>query len=211
MEKITGVFATFIALLLGIFAIMIYKNNNIEIMDTNDYWTVYDESIKNIENNMNSITKSNADSKWGELKDINTEDKEYIDTLNSLVADVRLCYLGYTDDKKIYDDSNPIRKYRNKNKITKTKLQNLGSTMKEENESYSNTLEKYTSLKISNSKELQDRVHNLTNNIIELNSKMYATTAISYNELLLRKIYEVHSLEDISNFLVSEYNRLSNI
>ena len=83
--------------------------------------------------------------------------------------------------------------------------------MKEENESYSNALEKYTSLKISNSKELQDRVHNLTNNIIELNSKMYATTAISYNELLLRKIYEVHSLEDISNFLVSEYNRLSNI
>lgn len=190
---------------------MIYKNNNIEIMNTNDYWTVYDESIKNIENNMNSITKSNADSKWGELKDINTEDKEYIDTLNSLVADVRLCYLGYTDDKKIYNDSNPIRKYRNKNKITKTKLQNLGSTMKEENESYSNALEKYTSLKISNSKELQDRVHNLTNNIIELNSKMYATTAISYNELLLRKIYEVHSLEDISNFLVSEYNRLSNI
>lgn len=211
MEKITGVFATFIALLLGTFAIMIYKNNNIEIMDTNDYWTVYDESIKNIENNMNSITKSNADSKWVELKDINTEDKEYIDTLNSLVADVRLCYLGYTDDKKIYNDSNPIRKYRNKNKITKTKLQNLGSTMKEENESYSNALEKYTSLKISNSKELQDRVHNLTNNIIELNSKMYATTAISYNELLLRKIYEVHSLEDISNFLVSEYNRLSNI
>ena len=211
MKKITGVFATFIALLLGIFAIMIYKNNNIEIMDTNDYWSVYDESIKNIENNMNSITKSNADSKWVELKDINTEDKEYIDTLNSLVADVRLCYLGYTDDKKIYDDSNPIRKYRNKNKITKTKLQNLGSTMKEENESYSNALEKYTSLKISNSKELQDRVHNLTNNIIELNSKMYATTAISYNELLLRKIYEVHSLEDISNFLVSEYNRLSNI
>ena len=75
--------------------------------------------------------------------------------------------------------------------------------MKEENESYSNALEKYTSLKISNSKELQERVHNLTNNIIELNSKMYATTAISYNELLLRKIYEVHSLEDISNFLVS--------
>lgn len=211
MEKITGVFVTFIALLFGIFTIMIYKNNNIEIMDTNDYWTVYDESIKNIENNMNSITKSNADSKWVELKDINTEDKEYIDTLNSLVADVRLCYLGYTDDKKIYDDSNPIRKYRNKNKITKTKLQNLGSTMKEENESYSNTLEKYASLKISDSKELQDKVHNLTNNIIELNSKMYATTAISYNELLLRKIYEVHSLEDISNFLVSEYNRLNNI
>lgn len=211
MEKITGVFVTFIALLFGIFTIMIYKNNNIEIMDTNDYWTVYDESIKNIENNMNSITKSNADSKWVELKDINTEDKEYIDTLNSLVADVRLCYLGYTDDKKTYDDSNPIRKYRNKNKITKTKLQNLGSTMKEENESYSKTLEKYASLKISDSKELQDKVHNLTNNIIELNSKMYATTAISYNELLLRKIYEVHSLEDISNFLVSEYNRLSNI
>ncbi len=42
MKKITSVFATFIALLLGIFAIMIYKNNNIEIMDTNDYWTVYD-------------------------------------------------------------------------------------------------------------------------------------------------------------------------
>lgn len=211
MKEVTAVFATFMALLFGIFTIMIYKNNNIEIMDTNDYWNVYDKSIKNIEDNMNFITKSNDDSIWFELKDVNTEDIEYINTLNLLVTDVRLCYLGYIDNNNLYDDSNPIRKYRKKNKITKTKLQNLGFIMKEENESYLNALKKYSSLKISDSKELQDKIYNLTNNIIELNDKMFSTTSVSYNELLLRKIYEVHSLEDISNFLVSEYNRLNNI
>ena len=38
MEKITAVFATFIALLLGIFAIMIYKNNNIEKLKITLSW-----------------------------------------------------------------------------------------------------------------------------------------------------------------------------
>lgn len=208
MEKINSVFITFIVLLVGIFSIMIYKNNNMEIMDTEPYWNIYDISIKNIENNMNSITEPNGDIKWGTLKNIDIDDEEYLDTLNSLVADVRMCYLGYTDEEKMSAEFNSIKKYRNKTKITKRKLLDLNATTKKEVKDCSTRLEKYNVTTVSNDKELQSRFLTLTNNIIKLNSKMFAIDTLSYNELLLRKIYELHSVEDMSSFLVSEYSRL---
>lgn len=208
MEKINSVFITFIVLLVGIFSIMIYKNNNMEIMDTEPYWNIYDISIKNIENNMNSITEPNGDIKWGTLKNIDIDDEEYLDTLNSLVTDVRMCYLGYTDEEKMSAEFNSIKKYRNKTKITKRKLLDLNATTKKEVKDCSTRLEKYNVTTVSNNKELQSRLLTLTNNIIKLNSKMFAIDTLSYNELLLRKIYELHSVEDMSSFLVSEYSRL---
>lgn len=208
MEKINSVFITFIVLLVGIFSIMIYKNNNMEIMDTEPYWNIYDISIKNIENNMNSITEPNGDIKWGTLKNIDIDDEEYLDTLNSLVADVRMCYLGYTDEEKMSAEFISIKKYRNKTKITKRKLLDLNATTKKEVKDCSTRLEKYNVTTVSNDKELQSRLLTLTNNIIKLNSKMFAIDTLSYNELLLRKIYELHSVEDMSSFLVSEYSRL---
>ena len=208
MEKINSVFITFIVLLVGIFSIMIYKNNNMEIMDTEPYWDIYDISIKNIENNMNSITESNDDIEWGTLKNIDIDDEEYLDTLNSLVTDVRMCYLEYTDEKKMSAEFNSIKKYRNKTKITKRKLLDLNATTKKEVKDCLTRLEKYNVTTVSNDKELQSRLLTLTNNIIKLNSKMLAIDTLSYNELLLRKIYELHSVEDMSSFLVSEYSRL---
>ena len=208
MEKINSVFITFIVLLVGIFSIMIYKNNNMEIMDTEPYWNIYDISIKNIENNMNSITEPNGDIKWGTLKNIDIDDEEYLDTLNSLVADVRMCFLGYTDEEKMSAEFISIKKYRNKTKITKRKLLDLNATTKKEVKDCSTRLEKYNVTTVSNDKELQSRLLTLTNNIIKLNSKMFAIDTLSYNELLLRKIYELHSVEDMSSFLVSEYSRL---
>lgn len=208
MEKINSVFITFIVLLVGIFSIMIYKNNNMEIMDTEPYWNIYDISIKNIENNMNSITEPNGDIKWGTLKNVDIDDEEYLDTLNSLVADVRMCYLGYTDEEKMSAEFNSIKKYRNKTKITKRKLLDLNATTKKEVKDCSTRLEKYNVTTVSNDKKLQSRLLTLTNNIIKLNSKMFAIDTLSYNELLLRKIYELHSVEDMSSFLVSEYSRL---
>lgn len=62
---------------------------------------------------MSAITNPNEYYEWGTLKDIDTNDIEYKNTLNSLVASVRMCYLEYTDDGTLYTDSNPIRKYRN--------------------------------------------------------------------------------------------------
>lgn len=208
MEKINSVFITFIVLLVGIFSIMIYKNNNMEIMDTEPYWNIYDISIKNIENNMNSITEPNGDIKWGTLKNLDIDDEKYLDTLNSLVADVRMCYLGYTDEEKMSAEFISIKKYRNKTKITKRKLLDLNATTKKEVKDCSTRLEKYNVTTVSNDKELQSRLLTLTNNIIKLNSKMFAIDTLSYNELLLRKIYELHSVEDMSSFLVSEYSRL---
>lgn len=198
MDKLSSVFITFMILLSGIFGIMIYKNNNLEILDSTDYWNIYDESIKRIENNIDYISKSNID----------IEDKEYLETLNNLAKDVQICYLGYTDDDKSYT-TNPIRKYRNKNKITKKDLRNLNSTLKKEATDNFKEFEKYSSLKVSDDERLQTKIRDLTSNIVKLNNNLYATDAYFFNELLLKKIYEVHLVEDVSSFLVNEYDRLS--
>ena len=56
----------------------------------------------------------------------------------------------------------------------------------------------------------------LRNNVLTKTNKIFRIKPIeifnnknaTYNELLLRKIMEVHYIEDISEFLVEEYNRL---
>lgn len=198
MDKLSSVFITFMIFLFGIFGIMIYKNNNLEILDSINYWNIYDESIKRIENNIDYISKSNID----------IEDKEYLETLNNLAKDVQICYLNYIDDDKSYT-TNPIKKYRNKNKITKKDLRNLNSTLKKEATANFKEFEKYSSLKISEDERLQTKIRDLTSNIVKLNNNLYATDAYLFNELLLKKIYEVHLVEDLSSFLVNEYDRLS--
>lgn len=50
---------------------------------------------------MESITDSNESFDWWILKDFDIEDDEYESVLNLLVADVRMCYLEYTDDRNI--------------------------------------------------------------------------------------------------------------
>ena len=89
-----------------------------DIQLSNQSWDSYDESIKNIKNNMDPITEPNENFFWWSLKDFDIEDNEYEKILNHLVAQVRMCYLDYTDDGTLYTNSNPIRKYREKDIIT---------------------------------------------------------------------------------------------
>lgn len=81
-----------IALIICISAAIIYNTiyKKIDIQKANEGWTFYDESITNIKNNMSAITEPNENFKWGTLKDIDIEDTEYKNTLNSLVASVRI-------------------------------------------------------------------------------------------------------------------------
>lgn len=198
-----------IALLSSILSIVIYNANynSIDIQQANKGWAIYDKSITNIKENMNIITEADGDFEWGRLKDFEIEDKDYEKTLNSLVASVRMCYLSYTDDGTLYTNANPIREYRNKKTITKTELEELNYSM--DNEKCFNMFTQYNSLFISHSEELTNEVYNITNKIIDLKANdLFSNHEATYEELLLRKILEVHLVEDVSEYLVKEYDRL---
>lgn len=198
-----------IVLLSSILSIVIYNANynSIDIQQANKGWAIYDKSITNIKENMNIITEADGDFEWGRLKDFEIEDKDYEKTLNSLVASVRMCYLSYTDDGTLYTNANPIKEYRNKKTITKTELEELNYSM--DNEKCFNMFTQYNSLFISHSEELTNEVYNITNKIIDLKANdLFSNHEATYEELLLRKILEVHLVEDVSEYLVKEYDRL---
>lgn len=191
-------------------SIIIYKNHNnkMDIQLSNQSWDSYDESIKNIKNNMDPITEPNENFFWWSLKDFDIEDNEYEKILNHLVAQVRMCYLDYTDDGTLYTNSNPIRKYREKDIITTEELKKLNFDMSNDR-SCINRFDDFNSLLISNDENLRNRFLNRINKINLIKStELFRNENASYNELLLRKTIEVHYIEDMSEFLVEEYDRL---
>lgn len=191
-------------------SIIIYKNHNnkIDIQLSNQSWDSYDESIKKIKNNMDPITEPNENFFWWSLKDFDIEDNEYEKILNHLVAQVRMCYLDYTDDGTLYTNSNPIRKYREKDIITTEELKKLNFDMSNDR-SCINRFDDFNSLLISNDENLRNSFLNRINKINLIKStELFRNENASYNELLLRRTIEVHYIEDMSEFLVEEYNRL---
>lgn len=201
-----------VVLLSSVLSIVIYNANynSIDIQQANKGWAIYDKSITNIKENMSIITEADGDFEWGRLKDFEIEDKDYEKTLNTLVASVRMCYLSYTDDGTLYTNANPIREYRNKKTITKTELEELNYSM--DNEKCFNMFTQYNSLFISHSEELTNEVYNITNKIIDLKANdLFSNHEATYEELLLRKILEVHLVEDVSEYLVKEYDRLKQL
>ena len=188
-----------------------YKVNKSEkILTINELFTIYDQNIQDIKNNMEMITESNEDFDWWILKDFNIEDKDYETSLNSLVADVRMAYLEYTDEEQMYTNSNPIRKYREKEYITKKQLEKLNLDMKEEMLSGNiNRFNKYSTLLISKDEELRNIFLNQTEKITKMKQlSIFTNTNSTYSELLFKKIIEVSYVKDVSEFLIKEYNRL---
>ena len=78
------IFSLILIVLSSFLLIIIYKNHNdkIDIQLSNQSWDSYDESIKNIKNNMDPITEPNENFFWWSLKDFDIEDNEYEKILN---------------------------------------------------------------------------------------------------------------------------------
>ena len=211
-KYIVIIMALILIALSSFLSIIVYKNydKKIDIQLANQIWTTYDDSIAIIKNNMESITDSNESFDWWILKDFDIADDEYESVLNLLVADVRMCYLEYTDDGTLYTNTNPIRKYREKEYITSKELEKLNFEMYNEfNQGCLKRFASYNALLISNDEVLRNNVLTKTNKIFRISQiEIFNNKNATYNELLLRKIMEVHYIEDISEFLVEEYNRL---
>ena len=193
-------------------SIIVYKNcdQKIDVQSSNQIWNAYDDSIATIKNNIEAITEPNENFDWWILKDFDIEDDEYEGILNLLVADVRMCYLEYTDNGILYTNSNPIRKYRDKEFITRKELKKLNFDINNEIKfGCLKNFDRYNAYLISNDEELRTKVLNKTNKIFRtMGTEIFINPNATYNELLLRKLMEVHYIEDISEFLVEEYNRL---
>jgi len=217
MKKKNKLIIILIAIILsiGIF-LLVFKGKDVNIEDTKLIWNIYDMNIENIKNNLDPITNSNENFFWWELKDFNIEDKEYQSTLNTLVSDIRMCYLELTDDGTLYTDSNPIRKYRDKTSISKKELESLNIITF--NETYAggclNRFDRYSGVLLSDDQENSDIFLEQVNKFIETkNSDIYKSDnlrkkELTYNEILYRKIIITSLLEDLSEFVKNEYYRL---
>ena len=146
---------------------------------------------------------SNIDSELTKFAYMNNIELEIYENFDEFFAELKneLLY----DHEKAYNHLN--EEYRNKKTITKTELEELNYSM--DNEKCFNMFTQYNSLFISHSEELTNEVYNITNKIIDLKANdLFSNHEATYEELLLRKILEVHLVEDVSEYLVKEYDRL---
>lgn len=200
---------TIIGVLLMIFILFsTMMKNQKNIVDSQSLWLIYDQNLENIKNNMDLITIPNENFYWWELKNLNIEDQEYKQTLNNLVADIRMCYLEFTDNGELYTNANPIKAYRNKNSITQKELNQLAFQMK--NSSCLTRFTRYKSLLISNDPMKRTLVLDKIQNIIQIqNEEIWIKKTPTYSELLSQKIIEVSLINNISSWINSEYYRLT--
>ena len=193
--------------ILGIsIAIIVNINSKINIETANKNWQIVDNSLKNIKNNMDDITSPNENFEWWELKDFNIDDGDYKSALNSLVADVRMCYMHHNYDS-IYTAGVEFRKFRNKKEITTKELENLNFHLA--NYSCLDNLEEYQTILISKDKENSDRfLRKIDDVVLVYNSYFFHNNNAAYDELLTRLIIEIKIAEDLSEFIKTEYERL---
>lgn len=189
--------------------LLLYKiinKDTIMINQNNSLWTVYDDNLISIKNNMTEITYDNEEFFWWELSDFSIEDADYQRFLNDLVKDIRMCYLELTDFVN-YTESNIIVEYRNKQKITKKELNNIISKMK--NETCISRFYGYSSFLISNNEDRTNNAEMQLNNLKKLHfDSFFSSTNISYDDLLFYKTLQVSYLNNLSNWLKSEYYKL---
>ena len=201
-----------IIVLSSFFTLKIFKNYNIKYdIQGSTNWEFYDKSIENIKNNMESITEPNENFTWWILKDFDIKDDNYESSLNQLVATVRMCYIEFTDDGTNLTNSNPIRKFKNKEYITKKELEKLNFNMYNElkHGGCLSRFDRFNAVLISEDEELTKDFLEQINKIITIkDTKLFTNKNATYNELLLRKTMEVHLIEDMSEFLVKEYYKL---
>lgn len=210
MKKILfGSIFIIIAIIIGIIFIEdIKQNQNINIEKINTMWNLYDINIKKIKDNMSEITESNDTFDWWKLKNIKTEDVLYKHTLDSLVKDVRMCFLVLEDNNELYTDSNYVKKFKNSNIISKDEIIFLKEKRNDIENSCIEKLKLYKDIDISTEQENEQIFLNEIENNINFGNKYFIKDKTEYYDYVYNEIIETQILSDISEFLTKEYNRL---
>jgi len=173
------------------------KQSDIQKNNREELWKIYDQNIKNIENNMNLITVNSEEWTWWELKEFDIDDNDYETSLNNLVANIRMCYLEFTGEKDLTSENfSSLLENRNSDNFEKATLKI------EKVSSCSYYLKGKETLLISNDTEKRN---NYLEEIKDLKDYEIDYDKMSNDEILAAEVYETTLASNLSTWLVREY------
>ena len=176
----------------------VFEPDKISLGET--YEEMYDaleNNINIIETNMKEITVSKDD--WKELKEIKLKDEKLENTYNSLILDIKKCYLLSSDiTNKTYDNIK-ILSFKDKEYANKYEMMKMNKT-----EVCLNDFDKYNSMVLSDNPNLSERLKIQLSIIIDYKQEAYAYK--SFYELLAREAINMSKIASLSKWLKVEYN-----
>lgn len=221
MKKITITFTIIIIILfISITIISIKKDNNKNLK--NDYQNIiriYSNISSNIITNLYDITEGKNELQLADesiilgfgnkLKDFDTEDAEYKETLNLLTNYIHDCYYEELDISKTlkennYDKLQDKRNYILKNSVTRKELKKINGFI---NESICLTkIESLKKRKISNNEVKNENFKFMLENISSYaNSTLYKKKNKTFNEVVISDMITLFLVYDLSTYLRDEY------
>lgn len=181
----------------------LYDNRNISIRNSKYLWTIHDNYLENIKNNLEEISSPNEYFEWWELRDFDIDDEYYKQFLNNLLADLRMHYLYSTDYKMMYDSLKTFYNTRKKDTIPIKELKNIGVYITIDDFS------KYNGLWISKDDEKREEILKKLQSISSVTtSELFIKENKTYDDMLLMKVIDTSYCSSLSDFLRAEYYRL---
>ena len=181
----------------------LYDNRNISIRNSKYLWTIHDNYLENIKNNLEEISSPNEYFEWWELRDFDIDDEYYKQFLNNLLADLRMHYLYSTDYKMMYDSLKTFYNTRKKDTIPIKELKNIGVYITIDDFS------KYNGLWISKDDEKREEILEKLQSISSVTtSELFIKENKTYDDMLLMKVIDTSYCSSLSDFLRAEYYRL---
>lgn len=204
-KKIIISIVLLVSIVAGLIFLVLPRVKYINISSLSNIWTIYEDDLNNIKTNMDSITDPNESFEWWILKDTLDSDNLTIKTYNSLVGDIRTCYLETKAEEANYKYSNILKQYRNTKYISNNELDNINFYMK--NEQCLNNFSTYNNIILSDDEENTSRILNEINKINDLNNtELFKKEELSYDDLLSKEIIKIHAISNLTDWLVIEYN-----
>ncbi|NLL01654.1 MAG: hypothetical protein GX265_01350 [Mollicutes bacterium] len=157
---------------------------------------VIEKSLETIEKNMEEIV---TDATWSSLKDIPKAEETQVDAYNSIVKDIKSCYLQEKDLGDESSDNIKILSYKEKRTIPKQELKAIL-----DNDTCINNFEKYNTMVFSKDKNLNEKLQKQISLII--NSELTNIKTLEFDEALSREANIIHNIANLSGWLKIEYN-----
>ena len=195
-------------LIFGLCLLVFRGRNNKEFIvnssENNKLLNEYENILNDIYDNMNYVSGSNddvnKDISWTSYKlEMPEENKNVYD---SLVRDIRYCYVYFTDDGITYTNSNYLSKFKNMNKVSKKEFEEKTKLYSKYNASCLDNFDKYEDLLLN--KELKDLEVVIRPILIYKN--IYNMEVNSYEELLKNEYYKASLIKNVSDFLKLKYD-----
>lgn len=200
---VTLVLAVFVGIL---FIVDIKEKEYIDISDSKKLWNLYEINVKEIKKNMDPIAVPNNQFEWFSLVEFDTDDEGYYKMLSDLFFQIRIRYEVLEDDNKFYTDSNIIKKYKDRDKITKEEFNLI--QFHAFKDSCADKYKYYKDRGFNADEENKERFMEKVDEALEIRDKYYIEEPKTYSEYLYNVILDTEILKNMSKFINEECYRL---